>query len=104
MSMICFHCLLKCTFAAESWFLASLYSLCVGYTKGKWNYFDTIFENIRSEDLNRDIIPIKLWRYGKWKTVDIESCLPTRKGERCFLYSTDANVFWCALIEKAYAM
>ena len=84
---------------AESFFLAALCSLCNAHRGGKVD-FDKIFINVG--DLCADNVEIKLWRYGDWETVSIEPSLQTKNGKVHFLHSNDTNVFWTALVRKAY--
>ena len=49
------------------------------------------------------IFHFRFWRSGKWVDVVIDDLLPTVKGELIYARSPSKNVFWCALLEKAYA-
>ena len=62
-----------------------------------------MFEDAKKLDLLKESsIPIKLWFCGEWKTVGVEPTLPTRDGKLCFLKSSDDDVFWSALLQKAF--
>ena len=83
-----------------SWFLSALNSLCIAYENGNRDCFDKVFQ--LSTSLNDAFIPINIWQYGKWQKCNIDPYLPTKNGQRMFLCS-NRNIFWPAIIEKAYA-
>ncbi|XP_063787003.1 calpain-5-like [Pseudophryne corroboree] len=50
------------------------------------------------------IFRFRFWRFGRWLEVVIDDRLPTSGGELLFCRpGRDGNVFWCSLLEKAYA-
>ncbi|KAG9464376.1 hypothetical protein GDO78_020046 [Eleutherodactylus coqui] len=50
------------------------------------------------------IFRFRFWRFGRWVEVVIDDLLPTSGGELIFCRpGQKGNVFWCPLLEKAYA-
>lgn len=50
------------------------------------------------------IFRFRFWRFGRWVEVVIDDRLPTSGGELIFCRpGQKGNVFWCSLLEKAYA-
>ena len=95
-----------------------MYSLCLAHTRG---YYSNIFEMVKTQDLDTmESIPIKLWRYGVWKTIHVEPSLLTQQTriftekekvsllkksrQVVFTHSDNENIFWSALLQKAYYM
>nr|KAF6429039.1 calpain 14 [Molossus molossus] len=84
----------------DCWFLAALQAL-------------TLHQDILSQvvPLNQSftkkyagIFQFRFWHFGKWVPVVIDDRLPvTEAGQLIFVSSTYKNLFWGALLEKAYA-
>jgi len=45
----------------------------------------------------------RFWQAGSWQEVIIDDRLPTIDGDLIYCWSKLRNVFWCSLLEKAYA-
>ena len=88
--------------AADSWFLVALYSVLLSKHEKVRQYIKDIFKN--ATDLTAATVPIRLWCYGKWETINVEPTLPTESNKLFFLHSENRNVFWPALLQKAYYM
>ncbi|KAM4748487.1 calpain-5-like [Rhinophrynus dorsalis] len=58
----------------------------------------------RPDDLpHAGIFRFRFWRFGRWVELVIDDRLPTVGGELLFCRPRKGGVFWCALLEKAYA-
>lgn len=58
----------------------------------------------RSGSPHSGIFRFRFWRFGRWVEVVIDDRLPTSGGELIFCRpGQKGNVFWCSLLEKAYA-
>ncbi|KAK6189908.1 hypothetical protein SNE40_001878 [Patella caerulea] len=51
----------------------------------------------------KGVVCFRFWRFGDWVEVYIDDRLPTVNRKLIYAHCTEANEFWVALIEKAYA-
>ena len=87
--------------SADSWFLGALYCLCIAYKKGNWKQFHKIFSC--EGDITENTVVIKLWRFGEWREIEVETTLPTEGGKLRYVKSRKKGVFWSSLLQKAIA-
>nr|XP_033794651.1 calpain-14-like isoform X1 [Geotrypetes seraphini] len=82
------------------WFLAALASL---------TFHHDILTNVVPQNQSFDrkyagIFHFRFWRFGEWVDVVVDDMLPVNKdGQLIFVSSIRKNLFWGALLEKAYA-
>ncbi len=49
------------------------------------------------------VFKFRFYHFGQWHEVVIDDRLPTRRGQLIMLRSSQPNLFWGSLLEKAYA-
>ena len=89
-------------FSDDIWFLAPLYSLCRSYSKGHWKQLNTIFSS--GNDIIDDTIAMKIWRFGEWQEIQVETTLSSRDGKLIYVQSRQKDIFWSSLLQKVIAM
>ncbi|NXR34233.1 CAN14 protein, partial [Zosterops hypoxanthus] len=82
------------------WFLAALEAL----TFHQDILAAVVPQNQSFERKYTGIFHFRFWHFGEWVDVVVDDRLPVNEaGELLFVSSVDKNVFWGALLEKAYA-
>ncbi|NXP33478.1 CAN14 protein, partial [Leiothrix lutea] len=82
------------------WFLAALEAL----TFHQDILAAVVPQNQSFERKYAGIFHFRFWHFGEWIDVVVDDRLPVNEaGELLFVSSVDKNVFWGALLEKAYA-
>ncbi|KAM4681225.1 calpain-14-like isoform 2-T5 [Amazona ochrocephala] len=82
------------------WFLAALQAL----TFHQDIFAAVVPQNQSFERKYAGIFHFQFWHFGEWVDVVVDDCLPVNEaGELIFVSSVYKNVFWGALLEKAYA-
>ncbi|XP_052084483.1 calpain-5-like isoform X2 [Mytilus californianus] len=49
------------------------------------------------------VFQFRFWRFGETITIVVDDQLPTKNNKLLFCHSRTREVFWCSLLEKAYA-
>lgn len=45
----------------------------------------------------------RFWQWGRWIEIRVDDRLPTRGDRPAYMHCSQPDVFWTALLEKAYA-
>lgn len=53
--------------------------------------------------LNEFFYRFRFWQWGHWIEVRVDDRLPTRGDRPIYMHCAQPDVFWAALLEKAYA-
>lgn len=49
------------------------------------------------------IYRFRFWQWGRWIEVKVDDRLPTRGDRPAYMHCAQPDVYWAALLEKAYA-
>lgn len=49
------------------------------------------------------VFRFRFWQWGKWVEVRVDDLLPTRGDRPAHMHCSQPDIFWSALLEKAYA-
>ncbi|KAG8190280.1 hypothetical protein JTE90_025793 [Oedothorax gibbosus] len=85
----------------DPWFVS-----CVGCLASARGLFYRVVPADQSFSFTADysgIFRFRLWWSGEWKEVVVDDRLPTVGGKLLFVHSFKGDMFWPALLEKAYA-
>nr|XP_060634694.1 calpain-14-like [Anolis sagrei ordinatus] len=93
-------CMLRQGKLEDCWFLAAVEAL----TFQQDILFKVVPQNQSFEKKYAGIFHFKFWHFGEWVDVVVDDRLPVNEfGEFIFLSCIHKNIFWGALLEKAYA-
>ena len=78
--------------SADSWFVGASYCLCIACNKGNWKQFHKIFSCVG--DITEDTVVIKLWRFGEWREIKVETTLPREGVKNSVMSSHETKVYF----------
>ncbi|CAG9816228.1 unnamed protein product [Phaedon cochleariae] len=84
----------------DCWFLAALANVTLN---SELMQFIVPGDQSFDHDDYAGIFHFRFWQYGRWIDIVVDDKLPTYDGELIYVKAKDSNVFWTALLEKAYA-
>lgn len=61
-----------------------------------------IFLNVSCFNCNSSV-RFRFWQWGRWVEIRVDDRLPTRGDRPSYMHCAQPDVFWTALLEKAYA-